>query len=295
MESPCFSDSGVKLPIHPQAIAFDLDGTLLDYDGYLSEPVSRAVRLIHQSGIKVFLITGRMQSGCERHWQALGLDTPVATCNGAHVGFFDEEPIVHTRLSEKARDIIMEVSEKHGIYVNYYVDGLIYALHDGPYREHYSGKYSPVLLAPDRDDILSRRAPTKCLAITAESEQAEAMRIFAEALGDEVNITKSNDSFIELLPPGADKGTGLRALAEWAGIPVDSFIAVGDALNDLPMLQTAGFAIGFKSGDPKLTEHVDMLLPPLWEDGMEVLAKCVLGLTNTDRFLTARSSRFFKK
>ena len=295
MDYPNISDTGVQLPIRPEAIAFDMDGTLLDYDGHLSQSVAKSVRLIHRSGIRVFLVTGRLQSSCRPYWEELGLDTPVATCNGAHVGFFDEEPILHMRLSERARDVILDLSERHGFYVNYYIDDFIYSLQDGPYRDLYARQYSPVLTAPDREDIVSRRLPTKCLAITSEEEQPEAMRIFAEALGNEVNVTRSNNRFIELLPPHANKGEGLRALSQWSNIPVERFIAVGDALNDLPMLQTAGFAIAFKSGDPSLAEHVDMLLPPLWEDGMEVLAKCVLGMTNSGRFFTARSNRFFEK
>ena len=294
MEFPTLSDTGVQLPIHPEGIAFDLDGTLLDYDGHLSDSVARAVRLIMRAGIKVFLITGRLQNGAEKYWREMCLDTPLATCNGAYVGFPDHEPFFHIRLGEKARDIILDLEERHGLYVNYYIDNLVYAMHDGAEREWYSRQFSPVLRAVDRGDIVSRRLPTKCLCITTESEQDRVRELFSEALGELATITRSNERFIEILPPGADKGVGLKVLADWAGSPLERFIAVGDAMNDLPMLQTAGFAIGFKSGDPRLVEHVDMLLPPLWEDGMEILAKCILGMTNSGRFLTSRSRRFFR-
>lgn len=295
MEFPCKSDTGVDLPIHPEGIAFDLDGTLLDYDGHLSDSVARAVQLIARSGIKVFLVTGRTQIACERYWQELGLDTPVATCNGAHVGFFGEEPFHHIRLSEKARDIIMKVETENNLYVNYYFDDRVLSVTDGPDRDFYSHQFVTVQLANSREEIRAMGPPTKCLCITSEEEQPRIMQLFSQALGDEALVTRSNTRFIELLPPGADKAVGLSALSRWSGIPLERFIAVGDAMNDVPMLQAAGFAIGFKSGDPRLGDFVDMLLPPLWEDGMEVLAKCVLGMTKSGRFFTPRSNRFFKK
>ncbi len=283
MHAPAFSDSGVRLPIRPEGIAFDLDGTLLDYDGRLSDSVARAVRLIASAGIRVFIISGRLQNGSEEHWRTLGLDTPIASCNGAFVAIPGEPPLVDRRLSEEARRVILEIDRRYGVYINYCPDNAVYALHDGAYRDHYSRQHSFVHLADSPDAILSLGLPTKCLCITPEAEQERFIGIFRDALGPLADITTSNRQFIEILPPGANKGEGLRTLAGWSGIPVEKFIAVGDGMNDLPMLEAAGFAIAFKSGDPALAEHVD------------ILAKCVLGLTGSGRFLTPRSSRFFTK
>lgn len=295
MEFPSISDSGVQLPIRPLALAFDLDGTLLDYDGHMSDSVARAVRLISRGGIKVFIVTGRLQAGAERYWEELELDTPIAGCNGGYIGLPGQKPIRHIRLSEKARKIILDFDTGQDLFVNYAIDNAIFCLHDSPERDYYSRAYSLVTLASGVEDILERPLPTKCLCITPEADQPHVLEMFRAALAGEAEITTSNNRFIEIMPPGVDKGTAIETLAEWSGFPVEGFIAVGDAMNDLPMLRKAGFAISFKSGDPRMADEVDMLLPPLWEDGMEVLAKCVLGMTGSGRFLTPRSSRFFKK
>lgn len=290
-----FSDSGVKLPIRPRGIAFDLDGTLLDYDGNLSPGVEKAVKLMVASDLKVFIITGRLQPGCEKYWLKFGLDTPMATCNGAQVGFPDASPIYHRSLSEKARSIIMDLERRHDLYVNYYVGNSAFAVKDSPEREWYSTHYSTVQKAESLEAVAAMATPTKCLCIVDEKDNARVTKLFADALGREADLTESNSRFIEILPPGANKAEGLRQLVKWSGIPIEEFVAVGDGLNDLPMLQAAGFSITFNSGDPRLIEHVDMVLPPLWQDGMDVLARVVLGMTDSGRFLTTRSQRFLRK
>ncbi len=295
MFPPVFSDTGIPLPIRPRAIAFDLDGTLLDYDGHLSEPVARAVRQIGNSDIRVFIATGRLLAGAEKYWRELELNTPIVSCNGASIGFPGEAPIYDRHLDAEVRDMILYLEKRHDLYINYYQDNSVYTLKDGPERDFYSRQYVLVTLVNDKEEILSRALPTKCLCITSEADQAQVIRLLTETLGDRAVITTSNNRFIEILPTGVDKGSALLQLAEWSGIPAEQFIAVGDGMNDLPMLQKAGFAISFRTADSRLAEHVDMLLPPLWEDGIEILAKCILGMTNSGRFLTARSSRFFKK
>ncbi len=295
MFTPVFSDTGIPLPIRPQAIAFDLDGTLLDYDGHLSHSVSRAVRQINNSGIRVFIATGRLQAAAEKYWRELELNTPIVSCNGASIGYPGADPIFIRHLDAEARARVIELEEREDLYINYYIDNSVYTRKDGSERDGYSRQYYLVTLLDDREDILSRALPIKCLCITSEAEQAATIRLFTEAVGDHAVVTTSNTRFIEILPSGIDKGEALLRLAAWAQIPVERFIAVGDGMNDLPMLQKAGFAISFRTGDSRLAEHVDMLLPPLWEDGIEILAKCILGMTNSGRFLTARSHRFNKK
>ncbi len=290
-----YTDTGVKLPIRPKAIAFDLDGTLLDYEGNLTPGVENTIKLMAASGLKVFLVTGRLQPSCEVFWRKFGLDTPMATCNGAQVGFPDTPPLFHRQLSEKARSIIMELEAKHHLYVNYYVDNVVYSVSDKPERMWYSEHFSPVLLAESQNRIRAMSLPTKCLCIVEEKDNAAVTALFSSALGSEADLTESNSRFIEILPPGANKAEGLRQLVKWSGIPIEEFVAVGDGLNDLPMLQAAGFSITFKSGDSRLVDYVDMVLPPLWQDGMDLLARVVLGMTDSGRFLTSRSQRFFRK
>ena len=48
---------------------------------------------------------------------------------------------------------------------------------------------------------------------------------------------------IHLQAPGIDKGTALAALAREMDLPLSDFLAIGDSVNDIQMLRTAGIGI----------------------------------------------------
>src|SRR5262249_11006629 len=68
------------------ALVLDLDGTLLDRRGKLSDPTRRAVRRARDAGYLVVIATGRSLSGAKAVHQDLGLDTALCAYNGAWIG-----------------------------------------------------------------------------------------------------------------------------------------------------------------------------------------------------------------
>ena len=62
------------------------------------------------------------------------------------------------------------------------------------------------------------------------------------AFAGRVEIIISKPYFLEILPAGADKGSALKALAERLGLDMRNAISMGDGMNDVGMLKTAGFS-----------------------------------------------------
>ena len=69
------------------------------------------------------------------------------------------------------------------------------------------------------------------------------------------SFTFSSGRYLEYLPEGVDKGHGLCALARILGVDVAETIAVGDSLNDLPMLEAAGLGVAVSNA----TDGIDGL------------------------------------
>ena len=66
-------------------VATDIDGTILIPEGEFTSGVKDCIKKLHSSGIKVVLVTGRMNAAATKIAQDLGLDTPVVSYQGGLV------------------------------------------------------------------------------------------------------------------------------------------------------------------------------------------------------------------
>jgi hypothetical protein len=62
----------------------------------------------------------------------------------------------------------------------------------------------------------------------------------------------SKPYFLEVLPPGADKGSALERLTSMLGLSLARAMAIGDAMNDLGMVRAAGFGCAPANAVPEV-------------------------------------------
>jgi len=80
-----------------------------------------------------------------------------------------------------------------------------------------------------------------------------------QALGTQANAIRSQSYYLDITPPGHDKGTFVQAMAKRLGISTDAVATIGDMQNDLAMFHTSGlsFAMGNATDDvKKVATHV---------------------------------------
>ena len=99
----------------------------------------------------------------------------------------------------------------------------------------------------------------------ALQELGRKLAPMAERLG--VGITFSSKRYLELMPAGVDKGTGLTRLADMLGIPMSEVIAVGDSANDLSMIKAAGLGVGVANVTDDVRPYCDAILETAGTDG----------------------------
>ena len=74
-----------------------------------------------------------------------------------------------------------------------------------------------------------------------------------EAVGAQATAVRSQTYYLDVTPPGHDKGTFVEAIAKRLGIPTAAVAVIGDMQNDLPMFAKSGlsFAMGNAADDVK--------------------------------------------
>jgi Cof subfamily protein (haloacid dehalogenase superfamily) len=79
--------------------------------------------------------------------------------------------------------------------------------------------------------------------ISDEVTNDETRRQLEWLVGNKATVTQAVPEYIEVLPPGASKGRGVKMLLDDLGISPANMLAIGDGENDLEMLQMAGVGV----------------------------------------------------
>jgi len=257
-------------------IALDLDGTLLDSRGRLSERNRAAVAAAREGGARVALVTGRRFRDARPLALELGLDVPVIAHNGAltkHARTL--ETVAAVLMPRRAAHACIRLGRARG------ADALVSDDHTGAgllVYDHISegntalAKYiewsrrvvgedaaAAIRQVPSLEDYLDHDP----LHI-AFSGGCGAMQRLAEEMERELGGTvkllltlypKPDFALLDVLHPSASKGAGLAAVAEEYGLQREEVLAVGDNHNDLEMLEYAGTGVLMANADPALGER----------------------------------------
>ena len=80
-------------------------------------------------------------------------------------------------------------------------------------------------------------------------------------------MTKSAAFLVEVINSQYSKGTAVVFLADYYGVPLEKVIAVGDQINDTPMIERAGLGIAVKNAETALKEKADYVCEYTNEEG----------------------------
>lgn len=242
-------------------IALDLDGTLLTSSRRVHPAAKAAVRKALEMGVHVCLASGRAVNTIFPIADALGLRGPIVSCNGAYVLGPDREIVHHRRLPKAPRDAILEYGAARDLHANVYDGERVYFSSDGPWAETYRARTGIREEAILPWSQLASLKPTKVLLIDSpKATQGHYERLRAALPGGKASITLSEAEYVEVLPPNTDKCEGLKAVANVLSIDRREVAAVGDYLNDLQMIEWAGFSGAVANATPAVRLAADVVV-----------------------------------
>lgn len=112
-------------------------------------------------------------------------------------------------------------------------------------------------------------------------DEPEIIEKVIEAVPNELyeryNVVRSTPYFLEIINKESGKGVGLKALADYLDVPHKEIIAVGDAGNDLDMIEFAGLGVAMGNASEDVKEIANYITSKNTEDGVaEVVEKFIL-------------------
>ena len=257
-------------------IALDLDGTLLNSRGELTERNRVALFQARARGVAVALVTGRRFRDARPLALELGLDIPLIAHNGALTKHARSlETVSAVLMPVEAARAVIRVGRAHGadalVSDDHVGEGTLVYDHVSPdntalakyiawsLRIVGEGATASTKQVPSLEDYLEHDPLHVAFSggCAAMERLAEVMR---RELGERVRLLltlypKMDFALLDVLHPDASKGAGLAAVAAEQGVAADEVMAVGDNFNDLEMLEYAGTGVLMGNALPALRER----------------------------------------
>ena len=264
-------------PGRVEAIACDLDRTLIADDLVIRPRTAAALAAARAAGIAVVLVTGRMFQSIRPYALAAGIDAPVVCYQGAAVvepasgRFLLHDPIP----LELAREVIAAIEER-GFGLNCYVRDELYVSETTTAAERYAVFQDLLLHAVGPLLDWLSEPPTK-LVVIDDAEVLDGLAVdLRRGFGDRLFIAKSLPYFLELAKRGVSKGSGLAFVARRSGFSLERTVAFGDGENDVELLEAAGYAVAVEGSHPRLLALADLVCPPAEQEGVAQVIEAIL-------------------
>lgn len=273
----------------PRLLALDVDGTLLDGRGTLRPRTVAAIALAAREGIRPVLCTGRRYRRARPVAESLGMDAPLVCNSGALV----KDPAGHRTLWRADFDAgllaaVVAIFRERGEPAVGFADRAPHE-HDFVIAQGATGR-------PLFDDYVARNRPHARIdpgwadggephfhlcAIGDRPGMLAFEALVLDRLDGRVRtfVQKSpayEGTMCEVLRHDASKWTAVLHLAETWGIAPEEICAVGDDMNDLPMIAGAGFGVAMAHAPESVRAVADHITHGNDEDGVAVLIEDVL-------------------
>jgi len=245
-------------------VALDVDGTVVDRDGVLAQPMADALALVVAAGVPVVLATGRAWHSTRDLVELLGLPKGPTVCsNGAVIVSYPPQEIVQA-VTFDPREVIERVeSFAPGTLIAVEEIGVGFRLND-----HFpEGDLTGELVVQSAEELGA--LPVTRVILRDPRRSVDDFITLAQHLGLQgVTYFVGWSAWLDIAPEGVNKATALAQVAAGLGIAAEDVLAAGDGRNDIEMLQWAGRGVALPEAPPEVRAAADAVSPPFAEGGL---------------------------
>ncbi|MFT7684742.1 MAG: Cof subfamily protein (haloacid dehalogenase superfamily) [Candidatus Azotimanducaceae bacterium] len=263
-------------------IALDLDGTLALDNHLISKKTKQALQSLHSDGMHIVISTGRRFRTAQYVIDNLDLEVYCICNGGALVKNEQQETILNATLTKQEFVDVIELARSHSLAIagqrdahslggsDFIIDNKV-PWHDGILSYHENNieyaRGADLLAEQDIDQ-------ENFLALSTFDEMAK-LKGFVEAVEKDerfnvvvVSQVNGDAHYCEITQRHVDKWYGLQHLAKRFNLEAANICAVGDELNDVPMVKAAGLGVAMGNAHPKLKNLADFICGNYDEDGL---------------------------
>lgn len=283
-------------------VAIDLDGTMLNQYGIVTENTKNKIKQTIQKGIDVIIASGRPIDSIQSIAKEVGSKNYFIAGNGALIYDIQKDEIIYDKFLPKGKVLeIIKICEENSISYNVYTDQTILATalqynvlyYQKENLKKEESKQTKISIVKDMYDYVKNKKEEKFLKITICDDNKMVFQAIMRKLGKIEGIEVLEVShmsrktikqgteeitmeyyYTEITVKNVDKWEALTYLMEKLNIKKEEVIAIGDNINDKKMIQEAGLGVAMEGSTPVITQIADYVTSSNNEEGVaKVLEK----------------------
>jgi Cof subfamily protein (haloacid dehalogenase superfamily) len=261
-------------------VVSDVDGTLLTKDKVLTDAARAAVRKLHAAGTGFTIVSSRPTIGMGFLIEPLAITLPIGAFNGSSIVDPQLKPIEQHLIPPATAQRSVDLLSEFGVDIWLFTNDRWYTRNpDGEYVPHEKRaiKHDPAIIA-DFTPYLG----SACKIVGASSDAALLQRCEAamkDAVGTQATAVRSQTYYLDVTPPGHDKGTFVEAMAKRLGISTDAIATIGDMQNDLAMFAKSGISFAMGNATDDVKQHAKYVTDSNENDGFAKAIEKVLEIS----------------
>ena len=287
-------------------IAIDLDGTLLNSQGEVSQETRIALNKAKEQGIEIILASGRPISSTESLALELGVDNYLISGNGAAVYDIKKQEIIYDRFLTKEQVLdIAKLCEENSFFYNVYTEDEVLAsslnynilFYHKENVKKIEERRTHINIVQSIFEYIKQSGKEKFLKITVCDESRfifnRIMKRLKEIEGidvlDVAYMSKKKIKFgtedidiqyyyTEITNENVNKWNAIQFLLNKLNIKKEEVMAIGDNVNDKEMIENAGLGVAMGNSNPKMKEIADQIVSDNNSEGVaEAIKKFIFG------------------
>lgn len=288
-------------------IAIDLDGTLLNSYGQVSEKNRLALKQAQENGTEIVLASGRSTNSVKNIANDIGDNKYIICGNGSLIYDLRKEEIIYDKFIEKKKALqIINICEQNSIYYNVYTENMVIAktLSNNVMFYHQENANKPeskktkINLVKNIYDYVQDLENENILKFTISDTSSIIFNSIIRKLREIKNIDvldvahmsrkiiKSGTEevsleyyYTEITSKDVDKWHAIEWLAKELDIEKEEIMTIGDNVNDKMMIENAGLGVAMGNSAPYIKEIADKVVSNNNEDGVAEAILSNLGQT----------------
>lgn len=277
-------------------IAIDLDGTLLNSYGEISNENINALKKAQDAGAKIVLASGRVDTAMESFAYQIGANEYMISGNGASIYDLKREEVIYNKYLTKEKVLeIANFCETNSMYYNVYAQRSIITkslsyntlYYQSENQKKPDDKQTKIDIVENIPEYIKQLKNESFLKMIVCDKDEMIFRGMVNTLKKDKEIDVLDVShmsrkivkygteeyaiqfyYTEITNKNVSKWKALEFLLNKLNITKEEVITIGDNINDKEMIQNAGVGVAMGNSTPVIKEVADMVTTSNDENGV---------------------------